>query len=110
MSRPVKCIHSIALEADVTLVQQELDNLMQRMEEPLARLNYEIEEHKRKHEVELRTVGKTVSELHHSRDTLEQHNEAIERYVPVPVQYCLFLGLLHGQLCEDSSRTRAQKV
>lgn len=53
------------------------------MEEPLTRLNNEIEEHKRRHETELRAVGKVVSELHHSRDALEQHNEAIDRYAPV---------------------------
>jgi len=72
-------------------VQQELDSLMQSMEEPLIRLNHEIEEHKRKHEVELRAAGKAVSELHHSRDALEQHNEAIDRYVLLST----LLSLIH---------------
>lgn len=45
----------------------------------MARLNYEIEEYKRKHEAELRVIGKALGEFQHSRDALEQHNEAIDR-------------------------------
>ena len=65
----------------MTLTPQELDDLVQSIEQPLTRLNREIEEHKRKHEVELQAVGKAVSELCHSKDALEQTNAAIDRYV-----------------------------
>jgi FtsZ-binding cell division protein ZapB len=69
------------------------------MEEPLTRLNHEIEEHKRKHETELRAVGKVVSELHHSRDALEQHNEAIDRYVRISAVLSLtYLFIRHPGL------------
>lgn len=58
---------------------QELDVLIQQSDEPIARLNQEIEEHKRKHESELKVVGKIVGELQRSRDAFEQQNESIER-------------------------------
>ena len=64
----------------MTLTPQELDDLMQSIEQPLTRLSREIEEHKREHEVRFQAAGKAVNELRHSKDALEQTNEAIDKY------------------------------
>lgn len=53
--------------------------MVQNEEEPLRKVRGEIEEHSRKHGIEIKSAAGVLTELHRSLETLENQNTVIER-------------------------------